>query len=84
MNTYLIRLQGQVDVAELNAGSPHQMRPVTTGPDKARTASTALTIRTDQAGLIGMLRHLHQLGLTLLSIETLAETVPPTAERKSP
>ena len=63
MNTYLIRLRGQVNVDDLNALSPHQMTMVQMAP-----ASTLIGIRTDQSGLVGLLRHLHHLGLTFLSV----------------
>jgi len=53
MNTYLIQLQGQVDVNELNLMSPHQMVLVCTDP-----AGTQVSIYTDQSGLIGLMRHL--------------------------
>ena len=63
MNTYLIRLRGQVNVDDLNAMSPHHMTIVRMTP-----ASTLIGIRTDQSGLVGLLRHLHHLGLTFLSV----------------
>jgi len=64
MNTYLIQLQGQVDVNELNLMSPHQMVLVCTDP-----AGTQVSIYTDQSGLIGLMRHLHGLGYTVLWIK---------------
>ena len=63
MNTYLIRLRGQVNVNDLNAMSPHQMTLVQMTP-----AATFISICTDQSGLVGLLRHLHHLGLTFLSV----------------
>lgn len=63
MNIYLIQLRGQVDVNDLNLMSPHQMTMI-----RVEAASTLITICTDQSGMIGLLRHLHHLGLTLLSI----------------
>jgi hypothetical protein len=64
MNTYLIRLRGQVDVTDLNPMSPHQLTAVHMAP-----ASTLICISTDQSGLLGMLVHLHNLGLTFLSVQ---------------
>jgi hypothetical protein len=55
---YLIQLRGQVNESDLNAMSPIQITVV-----RVDTASTLFTVRTDQSGLIGLLRHLHgQLG----------------------
>jgi hypothetical protein len=31
-------------------------------------ANTSITLRTDQSGMIGLLRHLHGLGLVLISM----------------
>jgi hypothetical protein len=63
MNTYFIQLRGQVNVSDLNALSPHQMTVI-----QAKPASTLISICTDQSGLVGLLRLLHNLGLTLLSV----------------
>ncbi len=68
MNTYLIQLRGQVELEDLNQLSPHQMAPLRSEP-----GSTLITICTDQSGMIGLLRHLHNLGLTLLSIRQAEE-----------
>ena len=62
-HTYLIQLRGSVDIDELNALTPLRMTPV-----QAEPATTRVTASTDQAGLIGLLRHLHGLGFQLLSI----------------
>jgi hypothetical protein len=61
--TYHIAVQGRVDGGELNAMSPHEMRVV-----QADAAETLFTVRTDQSGLVGLLRHLHGRGFVLLSI----------------
>jgi hypothetical protein len=63
MTTYRILLRGQVDVDQINARSPHQMTVEQSGP-----SATLVSICTDQAGLIGLMRHLHGLGYALLSI----------------
>ena len=55
-HTYLIQLRGAVDVDELNARAPLRM------------TTTQVAACTDQAGLIGLLRHLHGLGFQFLSI----------------
>lgn len=63
MNLYIIRLRGQVDVNDLNPLSPHPMSIVRMDP-----TSTLIRIATDQSGMLGILRNLHNLGLTLLSV----------------
>ena len=62
-STYQIEVRGQMDEADLNAMSPVQMRVV-----REDSASMRITVRTDQSGLIGLIRHLHGLGLALLSL----------------
>jgi hypothetical protein len=61
--TYHIRLRGQVDEGEINAMSPLEITV-----ERANQAATLITVRTDQSGLIGLLRHLHGLGFVLLSV----------------
>ncbi len=63
MNIYQIEIRGQVDVNELNPASPHQMTTIHIEPDR-----TLVRVCTDQSGFIGLLRHLHGLGLDLLSM----------------
>jgi hypothetical protein len=60
---YFIQLRGQVDEGEINAMGPLQMTVV-----RVDTASTLLTVHTDQAGLIGLMRHLHGSGFVILSV----------------
>jgi menaquinone-dependent protoporphyrinogen oxidase len=60
---YTITVQGQVDAAELNADSPWRMKVV-----EANSAVTRLAVRTDQSGLVGLIRHLHNIGIALLAI----------------
>ncbi len=61
--TYRIQLRGQVAADEINTRSPLLLTLVNTDP-----AATCLTVTTDQAGLIGLLRHLHGLGFVILSV----------------
>ncbi|HOG48919.1 MAG TPA: hypothetical protein PLJ35_08465 [Anaerolineae bacterium] len=61
--TYLIRLHGHVAEDDINAMSPLQITL-----ERAEPAATLFSVRTDQSGLIGLLRHLHGLGLILLSV----------------
>ncbi len=62
-HTYLIELRGAVEVAELNARAPLQISEVRTNAQ-----ATLLAAATDQAGLIGLLRHWHGLGFQFVSI----------------
>ena len=61
--TYRIEVRGQVDEDDLNAMSPLTMTVI-----RVDTAATLFTIRTDQSGLIGLIRHLHGQGFVLLSV----------------
>jgi len=63
MNIYRIKLRGQVDEEEINGMSP--LRMVRESGD---TAVTRFSVNTDQSGLIGLMRHLHNLGFNFLSI----------------
>jgi hypothetical protein len=63
IRTYRIEVRGQVDENDLNSMSPFK----TTVIRVDRTA-TLFTIRTDQSGLIGTIRHLHGQGFVLLSV----------------
>jgi hypothetical protein len=65
--TYLIQLRGVVDESEINVQSP-----LHTTVEPQGTAATLLTVRTDQSGLVGLLRHLHGRGFVLLSVGILA------------
>jgi hypothetical protein len=69
MCTYQIELRGQVDEQSLNATSPLQMTVAQEAVDHELLQDrTLFSVYTDQAGLIGLLRHLHARGLALLSI----------------
>ncbi len=60
---YLIRLSGTVEEDEINRSSPLRVTVVRTEME-----STLLSVRTDQSGLIGLLRHLHGRGFGLLAV----------------
>jgi hypothetical protein len=62
--TYLIQLREQVNEGEINATSPIQMTVI-----QMDAAATLLSICTDQSGLIGLMRHLHNRGFVFLSIQ---------------
>lgn len=61
--TYKIEVQGGVDEKDLNAMSPLQMTAV-----RVDTATMMFTVRADQSGLVGLMRHLHGRGLVFRSI----------------
>jgi hypothetical protein len=63
VHTYRIKVRGKVQANDLNATSPLRL-----SVERVEQSTTLLNVRTDQSGLIGMIRHLHGLGLTLLSI----------------
>lgn len=63
IHVYQIRIQGQVDENEINSRSPLNLSVEQAGP-----TTTLLSVCTDQSGLIGLIRHLHGLGLVFLSI----------------
>ena len=65
--TYTIQLRGQISEGEINALIP--LRLAAAGPaDPAGTGATCFTLRTDQSGLIGLMRSLHGLGFVFLSV----------------
>ncbi len=63
INTYEIRIRGPVEEDDLNAASPLRLTVVESGPEAA-----LLTVRADQAGMVGLIRHLHGLGFVLLAV----------------
>jgi menaquinone-dependent protoporphyrinogen oxidase len=72
--TYHIQVRGQVSETDVNASSPLQITVNAAGPDV-----TELTAKTDQPGIIGVVRHLHGRGFTVLSINS-DEAVSPAVE----
>jgi menaquinone-dependent protoporphyrinogen oxidase len=69
---YTIRIQGRVSESEINRDTPRQMSLVDAQPD-----ATLFAVRTDQSGLVGILRHLHGAGFVLLAVA--GEDGPPLA-----
>ncbi len=63
VNSYHIRVRGPVDEADLNAGSPLHLIVAESGPEAA-----LLIFSADQAGMVGLIRHLHGLGYVLLAV----------------
>lgn len=63
MCTYQVTVKGEIDARDLSISSPQEMVFVS-----ATATATSFTIRTDQSGLIGILRYLHGRGFVFLSI----------------
>jgi hypothetical protein len=63
IDTFQIEVRGPVDEHTFNATSPLQMQVM-----RKASGATLFTICTDQAGLIGLLRHLHGQGFVLQSV----------------
>ena len=61
--TYHVKVRGQIVENDINAMGPYEMRAV-----QVNKEATHFAIRTDQSGLIGLLRHLHGRGFVLLSV----------------
>lgn len=78
VRTYKIQIDGRVEEADFHASSPlpFVIKHIEGG-------NTMVTVKTDQPGIIGMIRHLHGLGLTLISISFTQENVPETCQEPS-
>jgi hypothetical protein len=68
---YRIEVRGRVDVdwlqsfdgsAEISADETRQMGEI-----------TVLNVRTDQSGIVGLVRRLHGLGMTILQVQVVAD-----------
>jgi hypothetical protein len=64
---YVITVEGHVDETLVDRFGPVNIASVVEDGD--RIVSTLSGIVTDQAGVVGLIRHLHGLGIVLLSIE---------------
>ncbi len=65
LRTYRITLRGQVDEEFVAAYCPAGTLLAHEG-DTARLSD----IRADQSGIVGLVRHLHNLGCTIVALET--------------
>ena len=63
VRTYQIEVQGQVEENNLNAKSPMHITI-----QRIDLKATLISLKTDQSGLIGLLRHLHGRGFVILSV----------------
>jgi hypothetical protein len=60
---YHVQLGGQCDEAEVN-----EMSALLLTREGGDTAVTRFSVKTDQSGLVGLIRHLHGLGYVFLSL----------------
>ena len=65
MQTYFILLQGRIDPQEIDVSSPLRMKI-----ECLDMKNTMLEVRTDQSGIIGLLRYLHGRGMVILSVDS--------------
>jgi hypothetical protein len=63
MDIYHVCLPGQVDEAEINRMSSLQM-----AREEGDTAVTQFAITSDQSGLVGLMRYIHNLGYVILAV----------------
>jgi hypothetical protein len=63
LSTYYIRVRGQVEEEDINAASPLRLTV-----KQVEDAIALITVQADQSGMIGLIRHLHGLGLLILSV----------------
>lgn len=63
VQTYVILLRGRIDPGEIGRASP--LRVEVEFPEEQ---NTKLEVRTDQSGIIGLLRYLHGRGFVILSV----------------
>ncbi len=72
---YHLTLEGQMEETAINASSPQSIRV-----ESCEAAGTRLRICTDQAGLIGLLRHLHGHGFVLLAVQRISSSAATKGE----
>ena len=64
---YVIKIQGRVEESLVDWFGPVDI--ASSVDDCGQIVTTLSGIVTDQAGLVGLIRHLHGLGIALLSVE---------------
>ncbi len=64
---YVVKIQGSVDVQLADWLGPMEIDSHIA--DGERGITTLARVVTDQAGIVGLIRHLHGLGIVLLSVE---------------
>ena len=70
-NVYQITVRGEIDSSWLKDFGEPDVQPETIAGGGHQ--STLLTIVTDQAGLVGLIRRLHGLGVVLVSVQQVPE-----------
>jgi hypothetical protein len=68
---YIVKINGHIDASLVDWFGP--VKVTNSVEDGGQFVSTLSGIIADQAGLMGLIRHLHGLGVVLLSIERAAE-----------
>jgi hypothetical protein len=68
---YQIEIRGLMDEGGLNETGPLRVSRL-----RGDDSSTVFEVRTDQSGLIGLLRHLHGQGAVLLSVRSFEDPTP--------
>lgn len=76
--TYQIKIQGHMEEEDISRTSPVQFT-LEHGAD----TNTSIMLQSDQSGLIGLIRHLHGLGLVFLSIHSSLENLPDAGDQAS-
>ena len=65
---YRVQIYGQVKEEDINRSSPLQFKI-----EQDEEGNTFVSARSDQSGLVGLIRHLHGLGLVLVSMSSCNE-----------
>lgn len=67
ITTFTIEIRGQIDQDDINAASPLKVTVIQVEENR-----TILSACTDQSGVIGLIRHLHNMGLIIRSFTSCA------------
>ena len=67
---YVVRIHGRIDGNPTDWLGPVEIASAVADGDKDVTTLSGIV--TDQAGIVGLIRHLHGLGIVLLSMERVA------------
>lgn len=71
---YRIELQGRVDLEWLQ--NFVNLAEMSVGETNLSENITVLSVHTDQAGIVGLVRRLHGLGMAILQLEIISEGKP--------
>ncbi len=71
VRTYKIQIHGQLEEEDIHATSPLRFTI-----EQVERTNTTITLEADQSGIIGVIRHLHGMGLTLISMICSIENPP--------